>query len=248
MYKIKPLKNNKHDLVADIYGKALLNYMDSPGKQEILVHSDIAESDKYPVSWFFRESNEFPSIEKQALDLCSGKTLDIGAGTGIHALELQKRGIDVTAIDISDGAIECMKRQGVKNAQLVNFYDIKDQQYDTLLMLMNGFGVMGKMNKVGDFFKHVDQILAPGGQIILDSSDLLHLYVEEDGSVLIDLNGAYYGEVQYQMEFNHQKGEPFDWLFIDFASLHDAAEKAGFYAVKIFEEETHQYLAKITRK
>jgi hypothetical protein len=112
---------------------------------------------------------------------------------------------------------------------------------------MNGFGVMGKLNKVAGFFEKVNELLAPGGQIIVDSSDLLHLYKEEDGSVLIDLNGSYYGEVEYQMEFEDQKGFPFDWLFIDFGSMQDAAKKAGFNAVKIFEEETYQYLAKITR-
>ena len=235
-------------MVNDIYGKALLNYIENPSNQEILVHSDIAETDSYPISWFFRKFTDFPEIEKIAIELCKGKILDVGAGTGIHSLELQNRDLDVTAIDISEGAIQCMKNQGVKNALLQDFYKIENQKFDTLLMLMNGFGVMGKMNKVDDFFRKADELLAEGGQIIVDSSDLLHLYQEEDGSVLIDLNGDYYGEVEYQMEFEGEKGFPFDWLFIDFASLQDAANKAHFNVVKIFEEESHQYLAKITRK
>lgn len=242
------MENKKHDLISDIYGKALLKYLANPKKQEILVHSDIAETDAYPISWFFRPFKDFPELEKMALDLCQGKTLDVGAGTGIHSLELQKRGLDITAIDISEGAVECMQKQGLKNVLLKDFYAIENQKYDTLLMLMNGFGVMGKMEFVPDFFKKVDALLTEKGQVIVDSSDLLHLYIEDDGSVVLDLNGAYYGEVQYQMEFENEKGHPFDWLFIDFASLEDAANKAGFNAVKIFEEETHQYLAKITRK
>ncbi|MFT4754731.1 MAG: SAM-dependent methyltransferase [Salibacteraceae bacterium] len=234
-------------MVTDIYGKALLKYQENPGSQKILVHSDIAESDSYPISWFFRPFKDFPELEKMAIELCSGRVLDVGAGTGIHSLELQNRGLDVTAIDISEGAISCMKKQGLKKAIVQDFYTLQNQKYDTLLLLMNGFGVMGKLNKVAGFFEKVNELLAPGGQIIVDSSDLLHLYKEEDGSVLIDLNGSYYGEVEYQMEFEDQKGFPFDWLFIDFGSMQDAAKKAGFNAVKIFEEETYQYLAKITR-
>lgn len=246
-YKIKALKNNNHDLVDDIYGKALLNYYQKPGKQEILVHSDIAETDHYPVSWFFRSPNQFPELERLALGLCKGRILDVGAGTGIHTKELQNTAKDCTAIDISEGAIEVMKAQGIKDVYLQDFFTIENEKYDTLLMLMNGFGVMGKMEFVHKFFEKANQLLASGGQIIVDSSDLIHLYQEEDGSVMIDLNGAYYGEINYQMEFNKEKGAPFPWLFIDFGSLKHEAEKAGFKTVKIFEEETNHYLAQITR-
>lgn len=242
------MENNKHDIVPDIYGKALLNYLENPGEQELIVHSDIAETEAYPVSWFFRKENEFPEIEWQALKLCQGSILDVGAGTGIHSIELQNRGMEITAIDISEGAVSIMKDKGLKNAHLQDFYAIEHHQYDTILMLMNGFGVMGKMDKVADFFKKIDTLLKDNGQVIVDSSDLLHLFKEDDGSVLIDLNGAYYGEVEYQMEFQGDLGEKFNWLFIDFDSLDEAADKSGFKAVKIFEEENYQYLAKITRK
>ncbi len=242
------MENNTHDIVPDIYGQALLNYLGNPSDQELIIHSDIAETEGYPISWFFRKNTEFPEIELKALDLCTGKVLDVGAGTGIHSLELQQRNFEVKAIDISEGSVQIMKEKGVSNALVQDFYSITNERYDTILMLMNGFGVMGKLDKVPQFFQHIDTLLTPNGQIIVDSSDLLHLYQEDDGSVLIDLNGAYYGEVEYQMEFEGKMGAKFDWLFIDFDSLEFAADKAGFKAVKIFEEENFQYLAKITRK
>jgi len=234
-------------LVNDIYGKALLNYYATPGHQKLLVHSDIAETDEYTVSWFFRSPSEFPELENIALDHCTGRILDVGAGTGIHTKELQNRSQDCTAIDISEGAVEIMKKQGIQNVYLQDFFAIENEKYDTLLMLMNGFGVMGKMEFVQRFFDKAKELLTPNGQIIVDSSDLIHLYQEEDGSVLLDLNGPYYGEINYQMEFNGEKGIPFEWLFIDFGSLQYEAEQAGFKAVKIFEEETNHYLAQITR-
>jgi len=242
------LHSNKHDLVDDIYGKALTHYFNNPGNQEIQVHSDIAETDSYPVSWFFRTTKEFPVLEQKALELCKGKILDVGAGTGIHSLALQDLDMDIHAIDISPGAVNVMQKQGLKNAKLQDFYTIENQKYDTLLMLMNGFGVMGTIEGVPEFFTKADELLSSTGQILVDSSDLIHLYTEEDGSVMFDLNANYHGEITYQMEFNGEMGHPFQWLFIDFHLMQEFAEKAGFKAVKIFEEENNHYLAQITRK
>lgn len=234
-------------MVDDIYGKALLSYIENPQNQKLLVHSDIAETDTYPISWFFRSITEFPDLENHALDLCKGAILDIGAGTGIHSLELQRRNLDITAIDISPGAVKVIQKQGVVHALLQDFYTIENKKYDTLLMLMNGFGIMGTKEHIPQFFKKANQVLSDSGQIIVDSSDLIHLYQEEDGSVMIDLNGPYYGEITYQMEFEGERGHPFPWLFLDFGSLQEEAAKAGFEAVKIFEGENNHYLARITR-
>ena len=141
-----------------------------------------------------------------------------------------------------------MKDSGVSKVEEKDFYALKNVKFDTILFLMNGFGIMGKLEHVPHFFEHVDQILAPGGQIIVDSSDLIHLYAEEDGSVMIDLNGPYYGEITYQMEYQGKMGYPFQWLFIDFGLLQEYAENAGFKAELIYEEDSNHYLSKITRK
>jgi SAM-dependent methyltransferase len=242
------LNTNKHEFVNDIYGKALLDYYRNPKSQELIVHSDIAETEPYPISWFFREENEFPQLEKVALEMCRGKILDVGAGTGIHSKHLQNKGLDVYAIDISPAAVQIMKESGIRIANKLDFFTLKSEKFDTLLLLMNGFGIMGKLENVPDFFSHVDQILAPDGQIIVDSSDLIHLYAEDDGSVMIDLNGPYYGEITYQMEFNGEFGHPFPWLFIDFGLLQEYADNAGFTAELIYEEDANHYLALLKRK
>jgi SAM-dependent methyltransferase len=172
----------------------------------------------------------------------------VGAGAGIHSKYLQDQGHDVYAIDISPAAVHIMNESGIREAREQDFFRITSEKFDTLLFLMNGFGIMGKLENVPDFFVHVDQILAPDGQIIVDSSDLIHLYAEEDGSVMIDLNGPYYGEITYQMEFNGEFGHPFPWLFIDFGLLQEYAENAGFSAELIYEEDANHYLALLTRK
>ena len=78
------------------------------------------------------------------------------------------------------------------------------------------------------------------------SSDLKYIYENEDGSFDIDLNGSYYGEVDYQMIYKNIEGEPFDWLYVDFPLLSTIAESNGLHAELIAEGEHYDYLARLT--
>ena len=79
-----------------------------------------------------------PNWEQKALEACYGEVLDIGAGAGSHALHLQNIGLDVTAMDISPGAIEIMQSRGVENIVHGSIWDFTNRKFDTLLLLMNG--------------------------------------------------------------------------------------------------------------
>jgi len=231
----------------DVMGMALVNYQKGKGSATLLVHCNKAEDEVYDLDYFFRSYDEMPETEKVALDLVKGKTLDVGAGTGVHALALQQKNVNVTAIDVSEHAINLAKKEGVKNAVCANFYELSGEKFDTLLFLMNGIGLVENLDGFDEFFAKCDELLEPDGQIIFDSSDLIYLYEEEDGSVLINLNDAYYGEVIFQVEYEGEKGEPFPWLFIDFGNLQAIARKHGFQAELIYEDEHYNYLARLSR-
>ena len=78
------------------------------------------------------------------------------------SLVLQEKSIDVTAIDISPLSVETMKDRGVKKVTEQDFFTLEGQ-YDTILMLMNGIGIVGTLERMSEFFKQLDKILAPGG-------------------------------------------------------------------------------------
>ena len=113
-------------------------------------------------------------------------------------------------------------------------------------MLMNGTGIIGTMERLPEFFCRLKQLLKPGGSVIIDSSDLCYLFEEEDGSMMIDLAGDYYGQLDYQMEYKGMLGEPFDWLYLDFSTLNAAAEENGFKAELLAEGDHYDYLARLT--
>ena len=229
----------------DPFEKAFYDYLDGNLNAKIVVNINKGEADDIPISYFFRTYDEMPELEKLALGLCSGKILDIGAGSGSHSLYLQDIGKDVTSLDIKQGFVDVMQKRGLTKVICSDIFDYEGQKFDTLLMLMNGIGFTKNFDGLTTFFEMARKLLVPGGQIIMDSSDLLYLYEEEDGSYAINLNEEYYGEVVYQVEYMGIKGEPFNWLYIDFDNLSLYAEQAGFRCEKIFEDDHYNYLARL---
>jgi len=229
----------------DPFELAFFDYIKGDRNRYLLVKPSKGEEEEYPVSYFFRKYDEMPEMEKTAIRQCTGAVLDIGAGTGCHSLLLQEKGIDVTALEIKPGLVEVMKQQGVQKIIEANILKFSGKTFDTLLMLMNGAGIMGTLDRLEFFFHHARTLLNPGGQILLDSSDLLYLYEEDDGSFRINLNEAYYGEVTYQVSYKNCKAEPFPWLFVDYSTLEQIAAEAGFRAEILYEGEHFDYLVRL---
>jgi SAM-dependent methyltransferase len=228
----------------DPIGSAIHDYAASKKPADIIVSSDICEDDIIPVEVLFRTLEEMPELERLAMDRCKGKVLDAGAGTGIHALELMDRGSQVKAIDISKGAVTYMKKQGI-DAEQISFLNLKNEKFDTILMLMNGIGIAGKLSNLERTLKHAKSLLNEGGRILCDSSDIRYLYEDEEGALWVDLNSEYYGNFRFQMKYKKEKGQWFDWLYVDFENLFQAAQNVGLKASKIYDENDN-YLAEIT--
>jgi len=229
----------------DPLGQALWDYHFNGFPAIVDVITNIAEDEIISAEYFFRDFEKMPELEQIAVKECFGKTLDVGAGAGSHALYLQSKKIQVTAIDISKKSVEVMKNRGVKDARHEDIYKLKNEKFDTILLIMNGVGVAEKKDNLEKLFNHLKKLLNENGQIILDSSDLIYLNEQDDGSFLIDLNSGYYGETEYTLKYNKIEGKPFDWLFIDFFSLKEIAENSGFKCTKLFEDEHYNYLAKL---
>ncbi len=228
----------------DVIGRALLDYSNNVHTVDILVISSISEDDVIPISYLFRKEEELPKIETKALSLCKGTILDVGAASGCHSIILKNKGFDVTSIDVSKGAVEVMSTRGL-SSECINFYDL-NKKYDTLLFLMNGIGIAGSLNGLDKFLIKAKTLLNGGGQILLDSSDISYMFEQEDGSIWMDLNSSYSGEVVYQMKYKDSITDKFDWLFVDFNTLMTKASEFGFKTELVLEGDNDDYLVKLT--
>ena len=232
----------------DPMGRAIFDYFHTGKAGKLRVLSSMFYEDEIPVPTLFRSFDEMPVQEQKAIELCRGKVLDVGAGSGCHSIVIKERGIEPVAIDISELSVEVMKARGI-DARNVNFFDETfTEKFDTILFAMNGIGIVGKTDRLPDFFKSIKRLLAPGGQVLLDSSDIKYVFMDDDGAMDIDLAAGYYGEIDYKMRYKNITGEPFDWLYIDFDTLSMYAEEFGFICEKCIDGEHYDYLARLTLK
>jgi precorrin-6B methylase 2 len=225
----------------DILGQALVDFYNGE-EFPLLVNNKYGDPEEMPVEVFFREKEDLTDLEKAAILHCKGSTLDVGAGAGAVALMLQDS-FETTAIESSEGACQVMKSLGVRNGITGDVFDYYGENYDTLLLLMNGIGIVGQLSNLEKSLKHFAKLLKPDGQILLDSSDISYLYDGQEKP-----NDKYFGQLSYQYTYKSEIGNWFEWLYVDFASLTSHAERVGLIVEKLFEDDEDQYLARLTKK
>ena len=102
----------------DPMGTAIADYYKRHKAERLRVFSSQFDEDEIPVKELFRMEKQMPLLERTALQLATGKILDVGAGSGCHSLALQEAGKDVHAIDISPLSVEVMQQRGVRHAKI----------------------------------------------------------------------------------------------------------------------------------
>lgn len=230
----------------DPMGQAISEYYKKGHAVKLRVFSSMFYEDNIPVKTLFRDFANMPPLEQKMLGMAEGRVLDVGAGSGCHSLELMKMGREVVAIDISALSVEVMTDRGVDARQVDFFDETFAERFDTIIMAMNGIGIVGRVERLPEFFKRAKLLLNPGGRILLDSSDLKYVFENEDGSFDIDLAAGYYGEVDYAMKYRTVQGDSFDWLYLDFATLQMYANESGFKCEKVADGSHYDYLAMLT--
>ncbi|HEY0045439.1 MAG TPA: methyltransferase domain-containing protein [Flavobacterium sp.] len=233
----------------DLFGRAILDYQTNNDPQDLITETSISEADEMSVAYLFRSYSEMPELERKALDLSKGKILDVGCGAGSHSLYLQQeRGFDVTAIDISSNAIEACRLRGIKKARNLDIMTVKDEQFDTILLLMNGAGMCGRLKKIRSFLQKLNTLLTNDGQVLVDSSDIIYMFDEdEDGGKWIPSDNEYYGEVDFKISYKGEKETSFEWMYVDFNTLQNAALDCGLSCELVLEGEHYDYLARLAR-
>ena len=234
----------------DLFGQAILDYQTKNSPENMTTATNISDADEMDVSYLFRDFHEMPLIEQTALNLAKGRVLDVGCGAGSHVLYLQNhKKLETVAVDLSPKAIEACKLRGLKNSFCANIFDITTNdfgQFDTILLLMNGTGICGELKKIDLFLQKLKSLLLVGGQILVDSSDILYMFdPDEIDEIVQNSESQYYGELIFDLVYKNQQEEPFYWLYLDFETLKKACAKNGLICEKIEAGENQDYLARL---
>ena len=229
----------------DPLGAMMLDYL--AGQKDVFLEVDSTTLEMWTMKGetMFRDYSEMDELEQTALQLCKGRILDVGAGSGCHSLYLQRKGENVDALDISPGCLQVMAERGVENLLHQNLFSLSEKKYDTVLMLMNGLGICETLDGCNLFLQFVKTILAEGGQVIADSTDLQSLF---DASELQANEVNYCGETEFIMQYQTITSDPFNWIYIDFETLTRLAGYNSLKCEQVATTEESRYLVRISNE
>jgi SAM-dependent methyltransferase len=218
----------------------LRDYVGGKVDAAVVVHVEGNRPDRLPVRYFFRDPEEMGPLEAAALSLSRGRILDLGACAGAHSVPLTQRGLAVTALDILPAAASILRQRGVPDVRQESVWSLDAPPlYDTLLALMNGTSLAGTLGRLEPLLRHLRALVAPGGQLLIDSTDL-----GRDGDEACEQDGEGEGELHYQLEYGGRKGAPFPQLFVGEGLLADVARITG-WAQDVVAREGDRYLARL---
>lgn len=224
------------ELHEDVLGRSIWMHYFRNEVSEIELLIDGERDDTMLSTYFFRQGSQMNKLELEALNNCKGRTLDVGAGAGCHALILQERGVEVLALEQSAHACEVMKARGIQEVVQADVMNLTGFRFDTIILLMNGFGIGGTEEGLLEMLRHLKTLLAAGGRIIGDSTDIHYFKREED---CYDLSESSPCEVVFEVKCAGQC-QSFPWIFPNEALLEALAGEAGLgYRTLMYGDDNH---------
>ena len=228
----------------DLFGKAILDFQTKNAPEPLITETTISDPDEMDVAYLFRNFDQMPAIEQKALQLTTGRVLDVGCGAGSHSLYLQQQSKEVVSIDISEKAIQACRLRGVAHPLKINVMEVTEK-FDTILLLMNGTGIFETLKQSTSYLIKLKSLLNENGQILIDSSDIIYMFDEdEDGGKWIPSDN-YYGELEFTITYKNETEDSFPWLYMDYNTLQNAAIANGLKCELIMEGPHFDYLARL---
>jgi SAM-dependent methyltransferase len=220
----------------DLIGKSIWQHHFRQTPIDIELFIDGVVQPRMSTEYFFRDEHQMNAVETEALRNCSGRVLDVGAGAGCHSMALQNSGIEVVALERSSSACEVMIDRGVKIVIHSDVMGFNAAPFDTILLLMNGFGIGGDEEGVVRLLTQLKTLLAPGGRILGDSTDIRYFKDQNDEG---EMAYKQFSEVEFEVRVL-SKSEFFPWIYPDEVLLEILAEEAGLqYRTVMYDGDFH---------
>ncbi len=182
--------------------------------------------------------------DHRALARVRGSVLDVGAGAGRIALELQRRGVAVTGLDISRGAIEVARRRGLRDTVLntVDGYARSGARYDTFLLLGNNLGLVEGRDRAPVFLGALAALARPGAQLIAHGTDpygttdpVQTAYHRRNRD-----RGRLGGQLRLRLRYRELATDWFDYLVCSVQELRSLLEGTA-WRLKEIDDDDHPY-------
>jgi SAM-dependent methyltransferase len=235
----------------DALGAALLAQLEQGGDagRHIIERDDGCVSSD-PAELYFRQPGDWFAGEGSVRERARGRVLDIGAGAGRFAIELQKRGHDVVALDIDAGCLEVCRQRGVVNTFLGTVFDLADTRpkpFDTFLLMGHNIGLLGGPDQAPRLLGTLRDMATPGARVIgsgrepLATNDPVNLAYHQ----LNRDRGRPPGQLRLRVRWANLAGPWFDYWFVATDDLAVIAAESGWEIVDVVKGEDGDYLVEL---
>jgi SAM-dependent methyltransferase len=236
----------------DAYGRLILHYFEDGTGIEVVERDDgfIDASDYNPASYFAPYRN-WPRVERKAIRLARGRTLDIGCGAGRVPLYLQGRGLDVVGVDVSPLALEVARRRGAKDVRELSITRLDSSlgEFDTIVMFGNNFGLFGSPRRARWLLRRFRSMTRRGARILAESrnpyeTDAKHhlAYHERNRR-----RGRMPGTLRIRVRYQAYSTPWFDYLIVSTDEMGEIVEGTGWQLREVIEEGEIVYVGVLER-
>jgi SAM-dependent methyltransferase len=165
---------------------------------------------------FFAPADEWLWWERELLDGVGGPVLDLGCGAGRHALHVQERGLRVTGVDISPGAVAVCRARGVHDVRLGDLRDPPESPeppespggrgWATVLLLCGNLGLAGGWDETRGLLRRLHRLTTPDAVLVTDTVDPTLTDDEEHLAYMRDVEerGLPVGLVRLRLRYGHR--------------------------------------------
>jgi SAM-dependent methyltransferase len=237
----------------DAFGQALYDYYQGEPIHEILERDDgFISVGKEDLNSYFSPYSQWPSSLKQAIGYANGKTLDIGCGAGRAAMYLQRKGFDVTGMDISPLALKVSRLRGLKKTKVLSITDLQPGMgpFDTLVLFGNNFGLLGGFNRARRLLKIFFKMTSPAARIIAQTLDPYKTSCREhlDYHRRNRAKGRMGGQIRMRCRYRNLIDPWFDYLFVSKKEMKEILEGTGWKVIKFISSTGPNYVAIIEKE
>jgi SAM-dependent methyltransferase len=229
--------------VGDAFGRALTDGL-ADAATSVVLERDDGWFGVEPLAWCFETPEAWSETERRALEFVHGRVIDVATGAGRIALELQERGHDVLATDVSPLAIDACGRRGVARSALAGIDDVMSlgERVDTVTMLGGDLAFLGAEPTAQRILHAIYDGTGPDGRIVgscanAPLTELVHIAYEQRNRRFGRLPGYRMLRVRYEDLVTPW----FDYVLRSPAELTAAAENAGWKVTTLLGERSPQY-------